>query len=259
MITKLNIVCYKWGNLYDSAYVNILFASVKRNLSVPFDFYCLTDDATGLNPNIIARSFPSEALIGNGAKLYTFSANFLGLTSEDYVVSLDLDVVIVGSLEFLLEKPEHDFIIAPHRYRRANSRGHGAVYRLRVNSHTQIWNNFISDPIACGKQFAVRTGGGRLSEQRWLENCLPGKKMKFFTEGKVIIFRVDCASRSWTWRLGEAASRMGITFASYGKARLPGANEAIVSFSGPVNPLDVKEAHCGHYRHTPFVSQYWRL
>ncbi len=257
LLKKIHFVCYKWGDLYGPEYVNKLLAAVSRHCTVAFEFHCITDDARGIDPRIKIEAFPQEALQGNGPKIYTFAADFLGLTPSDWVVSLDLDIVIVGNVDFLAEDDGRDFVIARHRSAQANSRGHGAVYRLRVGSMAWIWDQFIADTQGMGQRFSARRIKGRFSEQRYLEHCLPGEKMAFFEEGKVIIFRVDCKSRSLTWPLGRLGLALGLSLNSWGMARLPGRNEAIVSFSGTINPAEIGVAPKGYYRRAPFVRQYW--
>ena len=48
MGNKVNIICMKWGEKYDSSYVNILYNMVERNLNRPFRFVCFTDNKSGL-------------------------------------------------------------------------------------------------------------------------------------------------------------------------------------------------------------------
>ena len=49
---NLKIVCVKWGDKFLPLYVNRLYSMVKRNLSLPYRFVCLTDNREGLDPNI---------------------------------------------------------------------------------------------------------------------------------------------------------------------------------------------------------------
>ncbi len=36
----VNIICMKWGDKYGAEYVNKLYAMVKRNITIPFQFVC---------------------------------------------------------------------------------------------------------------------------------------------------------------------------------------------------------------------------
>jgi hypothetical protein len=255
-LEHLNIICYKWGTRYSAHEVNILYASVHRHLGVPFRFFCLTDDPSGLRAEIEPREIPARARIGNGPKIYTFSEGFLGLGPDEHVVSLDIDVVIVGSLDFLLEHPERDFVIARHRSKKSISRGHGACYRVRVGSQREVWDRFIADPQAAAATFPGRKDVNAFSEQKWLEHIYRGRDLQFFPEGKVISFRRDCRALAPSFRLGESAGRW-LSLAMLGEARLPGAGEAVVSFAGLTKPRDVIDHHHLHLRRAPFVKQFW--
>ena len=47
-----NVVCIKYGRYYGPEYVNRLFASVARNLTRPFRFVCVTNDVSGIRPEV---------------------------------------------------------------------------------------------------------------------------------------------------------------------------------------------------------------
>lgn len=256
MISFLHIICYKWGKRYPAEEVNILRASVKRNLGIPHRFHCLTDDPAGLDEDIIVHPLPGPDLPGNGPKIFTFSEGFLGLSSHDHVVSLDVDLVIVGNLDWLAERPEEDFLIAKQRNNKAGLRAHGAVYRLRVGSQREIWDDFISDT----KDRAARFPGNMsnaFSEQRWLEHKFADREFRHFDTNRIIVFRKDCEALAGSAALGKRAGRLGLTTAPFGTAKLPGKGEAIVSFAGSVNPRDVLNTHHGHFRRAPFVKAHW--
>ena len=61
-MTETNyILCMKWGNKYSAEYVNRLYRMVSRHLSLPFEMVCLTDDKTGIYPQI--KCYPIPELI----------------------------------------------------------------------------------------------------------------------------------------------------------------------------------------------------
>jgi hypothetical protein len=254
----MHFACYKWGRRYSAQYVNILHASVLRHYPGEVVFHCVTDDAEGLSSDILVHAIPAAARIGNGPKIYTFSDGFLGLGDRDHVVSLDLDVVIVGPMGFLDEGLSRDFVIARHRSPRSISRGHGAVYRVRVGSQRFVWDRFIADPAAAAAQCPGRANVNAFSEQKWLEVCYAGIDLHHFPAEKVISFRRDCDALSPLYRLGDGAARMGLTTAWFGAARLPCKGEAIVSFSGLTKPADVIARHHLHLRKAPFVKVHWK-
>ena len=55
------VVCMKWGDRYPAAYVNCLWAMVRRNTRRPTRLVCYTDDATGIAPDVTTWSQSSVA------------------------------------------------------------------------------------------------------------------------------------------------------------------------------------------------------
>src|SRR5688572_27758484 len=105
-------ICMKWGTLYGPEYANRLYAMVRRHTTGPIRFVCLTDDRTGLHPEIEAFNCPTVpipapynmrgwrkvSLWGTSERLFDLSGDWL---------FIDLDVVITGSLdEFFTYEPQ---------------------------------------------------------------------------------------------------------------------------------------------------------
>jgi hypothetical protein len=74
--------------------VNVLAAMVKRHTTVPYNFICMTDNTEGVNVRTLKfnNRYP-----GWWAKLHLFYTN-----SIDQILYIDLDTVIVGSIDKLL-------------------------------------------------------------------------------------------------------------------------------------------------------------
>ena len=110
----MNIICMKWGDKFSAKYVNRLYGMVERNLSSKFRFVCFTDNGDGIRDEVEIQNLP-ELDLPPGApergwrKLTVFKKNFGGLTGK--TLFLDLDVVIVGSLDSFLTHPG-EFLIA---------------------------------------------------------------------------------------------------------------------------------------------------
>ncbi len=105
--TPVTVVCMKWGTLYGKEYVNRLHDGVRRHLSRPFRFVCFTDDAQGLDAGIDVQPMPDT---GSPAtkdtrwrKLALFRSGLANI--EGTVLFLDLDVVIVDSLDAFFDFP----------------------------------------------------------------------------------------------------------------------------------------------------------
>jgi hypothetical protein len=103
----LTVVCLKWGTTFPAMHVNVLYAAVKRNLSLPFRFVCLTDDAEGIGEGIDALPIPNMGLEpkrwarGWWPKLSIFKPGLF--PDADVVIYFDLDVIVQGSLEPFVE------------------------------------------------------------------------------------------------------------------------------------------------------------
>ena len=107
-LPQRHILCMKWGTKYGPEYVNRLYAMVRRHLSGDFNFVCLTDDTKGIRSEVQCFPIPPLALeLAPGQvdrawkKLTTFEENLYGLRGR--ALFIDLDVVIVGSLDAFFE------------------------------------------------------------------------------------------------------------------------------------------------------------
>lgn len=248
-IDHLNIICYLWGTKYSTDYVNVLHASIKRNLTVDHTFHCITDCPDGLHDGIVVHTLPDTGVSGVWRKLMTFQKNFLGLEGE-WVVSFDIDVVIVGNLDFLAEQPEKEFLIARHWSKSAlagrGARGSGAVYRIKVGSHCFLWDNLIVDFEGSVDRYHAKTRD--FGEQNWLDAHID--KFNYFPEGKIVSFKHHCMARGHKF--------LGFNTANFGKAKTP-EGAAVVSFHGDPLPPDVQKQTFGKWRHAPFVQKHWRV
>ncbi len=64
--TTVNVVCMKWGTMYDGPYVNNLFSMVQRHLTIPHRFVCFTDNNSGFLSGIESFPLPAPDLMGGG-------------------------------------------------------------------------------------------------------------------------------------------------------------------------------------------------
>ena len=250
-IEHLHIICYNWGTKYGPTYVDTLRAMVARHLSIPHTFHCITDDPAKLDSRVVVHELPNNGVDGIWRKLMTFQDNFLDLEGQ-FVVSLDLDVVIVDSLDFLAERPDVDFWIARNWARRKDSaRASGSAYRLKVGSNAFIWERFYADVEEAVDSFHGKNRD--IGEQNWLDGNID--EFTYFPEGKVCSFKRHCNAKGRHF-LGEIGASIGLTTAAFGVAQPP-AEAAIVSFHGDPLPPDVAMQRHGRWRRSPFVAEHW--
>ncbi len=108
--TERIVLCMKWGRLFSPDYVNVLFNACRRNLTGPFRFICLTEDAQGFAAGIEALPLPDVGLApqewytkGVWPKLGLFLRDLHGLSGR--YLFIDLDMVIAGPLDAFFEQP----------------------------------------------------------------------------------------------------------------------------------------------------------
>ena len=92
----------KWGTKYGAEYVNRLYQMVRKNLTIPFQMICLTDDTNGIDDEIKCFPIP-ELVLPDGLpergwkKLTTFSPDLYGLSGN--ILFLDVDLVIIDNID----------------------------------------------------------------------------------------------------------------------------------------------------------------
>jgi hypothetical protein len=138
------VVCLKYGNKYSAEYVNKLYNSVKRNLTVPFEFVCITEDSTGINPNVVIKDLPiTNGVTGWWYKPFVFDPN---IDLKGTILFLDLDMIIFRNIDRLFSyKPGRFCIIRDfnrfvvRNFKKMNS----SIFRLESGSMPRIYNDFI--------------------------------------------------------------------------------------------------------------------
>lgn len=155
-----HVLCMKWGTKYGPEYVNRLYAMVRRNLSGNFNFVCLTDDTRGIRREVQCLPIPALDLeIAPGKadrawkKLTTFERDLHGLRGTALFV--DLDVVVVGSLDVFFTQPGEFLIIHDYArpWRRERITGNSSVYRFELGAHADVLAHFRANMDSVQKEF----------------------------------------------------------------------------------------------------------
>jgi hypothetical protein len=101
----INIVCVKIGTKYESIYANTLYRMCLDNISLPFRFFCYTDDPTGLDSNIKTIPFIDHGIkqiVFN--KLFLLSDKFASWIGNDPTFFFDLDIVIKSNIDDFINR-----------------------------------------------------------------------------------------------------------------------------------------------------------
>jgi len=143
-LKTVNVVCVKWGETYTYEYVNRLFKMVKRNLSVPFTFYCLTEDPENLNEEIVSVQLEEElCLDGFWWKMCMFQRS---MYKEDLpTLYFDIDTIIQKDITTFFNNFQEDKIKIPYmgKYPGNDAYKHPAL----VNSSIMLFRPSKSENI----------------------------------------------------------------------------------------------------------------
>jgi hypothetical protein len=239
------VCCVKWGTKYPASYANRLGNMVRRHLPGPYDFVCLTDDPTGLDSDIRPIRLPDASFTGFWTKISLFRSDLFepGRT----VLYFDVDVVILGPLDFMLKEQSADLTIV-----RAFSENFGfnsSVMRFRAGALSHVYDRFS------GNAAAIVASGDYSGDQSWIHAQVPGAAL--FPAGKIVSYKKDMRSH-----LLLAAKKLGLDLpwlkAPHWMTVSPPAGASIVVFHGKPDPEDVMDAPYGPWKRAPFVKEHWR-
>lgn len=160
MDKKITVVCVKWGSLYGAEYVNNLYAAVSRNLFVPHDFVCFTDDSRNLSENVIPKPLPQSSAQKWWNKLYIFTKE-AGLHGT--VLYLDLDIIITGSLDEVVTYAGLDTFCITEDFNRATGRNYPfyntSVMKWNTEHHRRYVNGWWAEFLREHALFSRRYTG----------------------------------------------------------------------------------------------------
>ena len=192
---SVNILCVKWGDRYSAEFVNILFRSVKRNLTKKHRFFCVTEDSSGLDEAIQIIPFPENPGVQRGwpdvlVKLMVFADGFGDLYGP--TLFLDLDVVIMGELDVFFDYYPEDFCIIHDwnswQRRLFNTRpalGNSSVFRFFAGKSSTVYERFVEE-MADAENTAVFS-----TEQSFMTYAM-GDKRRWWPEHWVVSFKESC-------------------------------------------------------------------
>lgn len=232
----LSVVCWKWSvpgyrSVFGAEQVNTLRRMVARHYARPHRFFCVTNDADGIDPQVIVvpdredfKNVPSPHG-GRNPSCYRRLRLFGPDAGADFgprFVSLDLDCVIVRDMVPVWDRSE-DFVIwgdtNPHTLY------NGSMFMLRAGARPQVWRDF--DPLKSpAKTLASRQFG---SDQAWISYSLGRGEAKWTKQDGVYSFKNEI------YRRGGA---------------LP-ADARIVMFHGDIDPWSAQG------QRLPWVRQNW--
>ncbi|GKT12660.1 MAG: hypothetical protein ISEC1_P1639 [Thiomicrorhabdus sp.] len=241
----IHVVCLKWGDKYGSEYANRLYRMVNQNLSLPFKFYCITENTLDIDEAINIVPMPNYDLKGWWYKLVIFQENFLNIPAEDKILFLDLDIVILNELDSLVSYSDQFCISADDEAHRYNS----SVMCFHPGQYRFIWESFIIQ-----KETIVNEMHG---DQDWIEYSY--KEAVLFPKSVVKSFKIDldCKTPYSFGKFGRALRKRFPFLLPSGTVAAP-KDAAIVLFHGKPDPADVMDGPYDKYRHAPWIKDSWK-
>lgn len=141
----IKVVCVKWGTEFSAEYVNKLYYGIKRNTTIPFKFYCFTEDSTSINSNVKILPFSIDYLKGWWNKMYLFHPDN-GLSGD--VLFLDLDVLITNNIDDFLQPRDNFTIMCKGIFDsnpKENNIFNSSMYLFNHDKMSYMWDIFVKN------------------------------------------------------------------------------------------------------------------
>lgn len=159
----LKVVCVKLGELYSSYHVNRLFKITKKNLSLPFEFFCYTDNSTNIDSSInIITHIDNDIPIVVHNKLALFSNYVEDCLGDGPRLYFDLDVVFCGLIDSIASYNNGNLTTIQTSWRTPVHMG-DPLYQHNLNSSCmtwqrsqstyQIWHHYLKNKKQYQKQY----------------------------------------------------------------------------------------------------------
>lgn len=199
-----SVVTWKWTppakyrSTYSGEHVNTLAAMVRRHYPRKVNVICVTDDATGIDARVeVVKDFGDFANVpsphgGKNPSCYRRLRMFhpeIGSVFGKRFVSVDLDMVFVGDLSSVWDRPE-DFVAWGDTNPQPGSHYNGSMILLTAGSRPQVWQNF--DPSKSPQQ--SKQSGCWGSDQGWISYTLGPGEAKWGKKDGVYSYRNHLAS-----------------------------------------------------------------
>lgn len=231
------IVCIKWGTLFGPEYVNRLYSGVRRNMSRPIRFICMTEDSAGFHPDIEVLDLPVEPFLepmnaalavanrqGAMRKVSLFKPGLIP-NLQGPILGFDLDVVITGSLDDIYEMApgkiamRHDWT----EKRKGRPTGHGSVFRYDPEVHSFLYNDLAANPYE-------EVEKARGSEQRYTSHkAMDNGVFEYIPEEWVVSFKYDCNPFPMNYLRGPKLPSEARVVCFHGRPKMP---QAIEGYTG---------------------------
>lgn len=145
-LDKITVLCVRFGTKYGFEYVERLRNMVQRHMTVPYEFACLTDDPTPITGVRIIYQRGSGYAKAWWHKVHMFDPT---LNISGRILYMDLDVIVCGNLDKLVENLKLDFMGIQDFNRKFHPTWrmlNSSVMSWVHGTQSDIWSKFIANP-----------------------------------------------------------------------------------------------------------------
>ncbi len=194
-VNRLQIVLWKWSNPnrlhilfdYSADAVNRLRQQLAEHLSIPHDVICITDNPAGIDSGIrIVPLWQDAAHLGGcWRRLRAFAPDMRELIGPRFAW-IDLDSVIVGSMDEILGRP--DDIVLYRSNSVENTPYNGSMLLMNAGARAKVWDSFDEQRSPAITAEASLTG----TDQAWIAHVLGPNEAVWTKKDGVMHFMRDC-------------------------------------------------------------------
>ena len=229
-LTLQKIICMKWGTRYDFNFVNRLYSSIKKHTKRPTTLYCFTDDAEGINNEVVCKPLPKikiplQLSFTPWRKLSVWQNPLHDFKND--VLFLDLDLVITGNLDRFFDYKPGKYCVIENWTQKGSKIGNTSCFKLPIGKYTNIFKKFEDDPQSIFTKYKI--------EQIYISKEID--EQFFWPQEWCKSFKHDLLP-TWSARLWKTP-------------KLP-KNTSIVAFTGKPDPNDVIEGNW------PYPSKFYK-
>jgi hypothetical protein len=233
----ITVCLWKWGTKYTATHVAKMQSMLARHLSLPHRIVCITDRdkdlPKGVTPAPMPKSFQGFDVKGMRRMwLYSAEAGKLG----DRLFQLDLDVILTGSIDHIVNRPEPFVIWKSDSNWKDKWAYNATVMLITPGAKDDVWQRWKADPKGVFRASDLDGWGPKTnSDQAIACYLMKDQDVPVWTQADGIY-----AYRVFAGKHGER-----------GQVLPEGA--CIVSFHGPRDP-SVKELQ----QKSPWIEAHWR-
>jgi hypothetical protein len=180
----LTVLCFRWGTKYRDEYVARLAAGVKRHLSMPHRFLCVTNDPAPCETIPIDDVDLLSVRDGCYVRLRAFDPAWQAKHGIERLVWLDLDTVVTGSLDKLFDRPEPLVVLRGGHWNPCPM--NGSVLMLKAGAHADVWERFNVEEA---ERISVVNGKWLGSDQTWIAHMAPKAEGWTYRDGVYSVFK----------------------------------------------------------------------